>query len=76
MFDKEFSKNLPSLSLHDQTIPIKDGKKQPFGALYDMTQEELKARQEYITDYMKTGFIQAISSPASTAVRFVKKEDG
>jgi transposase InsO family protein len=76
MFDEELSKNLPPRRPYDHTIPLKDNKEPPFGALYGMSQEELKALKEYIEDNMTKGFIQASSSPAGAPVLFVKKADG
>jgi hypothetical protein len=72
MFDEEFSKTLPPRRPYDHTIPIKEGKEPPFGALYGMSQEELKALKEYIEDNMNKGFIRASSSPAGAPVLFVK----
>src|SRR6266566_2610671 len=76
MFDEEFSKALPPRRPYDHTIPIKEGNEPPFGALYGMSQEELKALKEYIEDNMTKGFIRASSSPAGAPVLFVKKADG
>jgi hypothetical protein len=76
MFDEVFSKNLPLYRLYDHTITIKDGKESPFGALYGMTQEELRALKEYIEDNIKKVFIQASSSPTGAPILFVKKADG
>jgi hypothetical protein len=76
MFDEEFSKRLPPRRPYDHTIPLKENKEPPFGALYGMTQEELRALKEYIEENLTKGFIQASSSPAGAPVLFVKKADG
>jgi hypothetical protein len=76
MFDEELAKNFPLRRSYDHTIPLKDNKEPPFGALYGMTQKELKALKEYIEENLTKGFIQASSSPAGAPVLFVKKSDG
>jgi hypothetical protein len=72
MFDEELSKGLPPRCPYDHTIPLKDKKEPPFGALYGMSQENLRALKEYIEDNMTEGFIQASSSPADAPVLYVK----
>jgi hypothetical protein len=76
MFDEELAKNLPPRCPYDHTIPLKENKEPPFGAMYGMTQEELKALKECIEQNLTKGFIQASSSPTGAPVLFVKKAEG
>jgi hypothetical protein len=76
MFDEELSKGFPPRRPYAHTIPLKNDKEPPFGALYRMSQEELKALNEYIEDNLTKGFIQVSSSPAGAPVLYVKKEEG
>jgi hypothetical protein len=76
MFDEELAKNLPPRRPYDDTIPLKDSKEPLFGALYGMTEEELKALKEYIEENLTKGCIQASSSLVGAPVLFVKKSDG
>jgi hypothetical protein len=46
MFDEELANNLHPQRPYDHTIPLKDNKEPPFGALYGMTQEELRELKE------------------------------
>ena len=71
MFDQELSQGQPPRHPYNHTIPLKEGKQPPFGPLYGMSQEELKALKEYIEDNMTKGFIQASSSPAGHRSRRV-----
>jgi len=76
MFDAELSKGLPPRRPYDHTIPLNKGKEHPFGVLYGMSQEELKALKEYIEENMDKGVFWARSSPVGAPVLFVKKADG
>jgi hypothetical protein len=74
MLDEELSKGLPPRRLYDHTIPLKANKEPPFGALYGMTQEDLKVLKECIEENLIKGFIQASSSPAGTPVLLLRHQ--
>jgi len=76
MFDEELSRRLPPQRPYDHSISIKDNKEPQFGALYGMSQEELRALKEYIKENITKEFIQASFLPARAPVLFVKKSDG
>ena len=48
----------------------------PYGPLYNMSQNELKAQKEWIDDNLAKGFIRPSSSPAASPMLFVKKKEG
>jgi hypothetical protein len=76
MFVEELSKNVAPRRPYDHTVPIKDNKEPPFGALYGMSQKELTALKEYIVDNMTKWLIQASFSLAGAQVLFLKTGDG
>ena len=48
----------------------------PYGPLYNISQNELKAQKEWIDDNLAKGSIQPSSSPAASPMLFVKKKEG
>ena len=48
----------------------------PYGPLYTMSQNELKAQKEWMDDNLAKGIIRPSSSPAASPMLFVKKKEG
>ncbi|KKF92075.1 Integrase p58 [Ceratocystis platani] len=60
----------------DHHIPLVEGAKLPFGPLYSMSRDELKALREWLDENLQKGFIRPSSSHVASPVLFVKKADG
>jgi transposase InsO family protein/predicted aspartyl protease len=60
----------------DHEINLEPGFVPPFGALYSMSQTELKAQKEWLDDMLTKGFMRPSSSPAAASMLFVKKKEG
>ncbi len=48
----------------------------PWGALYNMSREELLVLRKTLTDFLKKGWIRPSNSPAASPVLFAKKPNG
>ena len=75
-FSRQEADMLPVYQSYDYKIPLEDGKQLTFGALYSMSQDELKVLQNYLDGHLSKGFIHASSSPAAIPVLFVRKPGG
>ena len=60
---------------HDHMIPLKEGKEPTCKRTYPMSEKELQALHNYITDQLQKGNIQPSKSPAGHGVLFVPKKD-
>ncbi|KAJ8063485.1 hypothetical protein OCU04_007361 [Sclerotinia nivalis] len=67
---------LPPHRLYDYDIRLQDRAKLPFGALYSISRDELKALQEWLRENLAKGFIRSSSSASASPVLFVKKPNG
>ncbi|RAQ93876.1 retrotransposon nucleocapsid protein [Stemphylium lycopersici] len=76
VFSPKEAEKLPPHRSHDHDIRLLEGKTPPFGPLYPMSREELKALKEWLEENLRKGFIRPSSSPAASPVLFVKKPDG
>ena len=76
VFSPKEAERLPPHRPYDHDIKLQEGKVPPFGPLYPMSREELKALKEWIEENLKKGFIRPSSSPAASPVLFVKKPGG
>ena len=76
LFQKSLADKLPPHRPYDHVIPLKEGFTPPFGPLYSLSHNELKALREWLDDNLSKGFIRASSSPAGAPILFVKKKDG
>jgi hypothetical protein len=76
VFSPKEAEKLPPHRQHDHDIRLLEGKTPPFGPLYPMSREELKALKEWLEENLRKGFIRPSSSPAASPVLFVKKPDG
>lgn len=76
LFKKALADKLPPHRDYDHRIPLKEDFTPPFGPLYSLSQNELKALREWLDENLSKGFIRASSSPAGAPILFVKKKDG
>ena len=73
VFSRQEADMLPVHQSYDHKIPLEDKKQPTFGALYSMSQDELKVLWKYLNDHLSKGFIRASSSLAAAPVLFVHK---
>jgi hypothetical protein len=76
VFSPKEADKLPPHRPGDHHVQLKEGATLPFGPLYGMSREELKALKEWIEENLRKGFIRPSSSPVASPVLFVKKQDG
>jgi transposase InsO family protein len=76
VFSPKEAERLPPHRPYDHDIKLQDGKVPPFGPLYPMSRDELKALKEWVEENLRKGFIRPSSSPAASPVLFVKKPGG
>ncbi|EIE91154.1 hypothetical protein RO3G_15865 [Rhizopus delemar RA 99-880] len=76
VFSEANASSLPDHGPADHQIPLSDGSHPPFGPIYPLSQDELKALSEYLKENLANGFIRRSSSPAAAPILFVKKKDG
>lgn len=76
VFSPKEAERLPPHRSYDHDIKLLPGKTPPFGGLYAMSRDELRALKEWIEENLRKGFIRPSSSPAASPVLFVKKPGG
>ncbi|KAL2891726.1 Retrotransposable element Tf2 155 kDa protein type 1 [Ceratocystis lukuohia] len=76
VFSPREAEKLPPHRPMDHHIPLVEGAKLPFGPLYSMSRDELKALREWLDENLRKGFIRPSSSHVASPVLFVKKADG
>jgi hypothetical protein len=75
IFEKPNANKLPPHRPSDHTIPLMDGFKPPFGPLYSLSHPELEELKCWLDENLSKGFIHTLSSPTTTPILFVKKQD-
>jgi hypothetical protein len=73
VFSPKEAEKLPPHRPHDHDIRLLEGKTPPFGPLYAMSQDKLKALKEWLEENLRKGFVRLSLSPAASPVLFVKK---
>ena len=76
LFTKKEADKLPPHRYVDHTIELEEGKKPPFGPLYNMSNLELQALGNYLDENQKKGFIRPSTSSSASPVLFVRKPGG
>ena len=76
MFSKKEAHKLPPHRSYDHHIPLQEGAIPPFGSIYTLTPEELKALREYVDNNLKKQFIRHSQSSCSSPILFTRKADG
>jgi hypothetical protein len=67
---------LPQHYSYNCTIDLQKGTQPPFGPIYNLSQNELAALQEYLDENLAKNFIRHSKSPVGAPILFVKKKDG
>jgi hypothetical protein len=75
VFEKKNADLLPEHRPYDIAIDLQPGKSAPWGPIYSLSNEELKALREYLDENLEKGFIRPSKSPAGAPILFVKKKD-
>jgi hypothetical protein len=74
VFEKINVDQLPAHSPYDYPIDLEKGHSPPFGPIYGLSEPELQALRDYLTENLAKGFVQHSKFPASTPILFVKKD--
>jgi hypothetical protein len=75
VFEKINVDQLPTHSPYDCPIDL-EGHSPPFGPIYGLSEPELQALRDYLTENLAKGFIQHSKSPVGAPILFIKKKDG
>ncbi len=75
VFNESIANTLPPHRPYDCEINLKPNSKLFYGAIYQLTQKESDALEEYIKENLKKGFIRKSKSPAGAPVLFVPKKN-
>ncbi len=77
-FEKINADQLPAHSPYDCPIDLEEGHSPPFGPIYGLSESELQALRDYLTENLTKGFIQHSKSPvgAPTYSGFVPVMNG
>lgn len=76
LFEEDEGFSLPKRQPWDHKIELEPGKEPPWGPLYPLSAEELKAEREWLDKYEKKGWIRKSKSPAASPTFFVPKPNG
>jgi hypothetical protein len=76
VFEKKNADLLPQHYSYNCTIDLQKGTQPPFGPIYNLSQNELAALQEYLDENLAKNFIRHSKSPVGAPILFVKKKDG
>ncbi len=76
VFEKINVDQLPAHSPYDCSIDLEEGHSPPFGPIYGLSEPELQALRDYLTENLAKGFVQHSKSPVGAPILFVKKKDG
>jgi hypothetical protein len=76
VFEKNNANQLPAHRPYDCPIDLEEGHSPPFGPIYGLSEPELQALRDYLTENLAKGFVQHSKSLADSPILFVKKKDG
>jgi hypothetical protein len=76
VFEKNKANQLPEHRLYDCPIDLEEGHSPPFDPMYGLSEPELQALRDYLTENLAKGFVQHSKSPTGAPILFVKKKDG
>ncbi len=76
VFEKINVDKLPAHSPYDCPIDLKEGHSPPYGLIYGLSEPELQALHDYLTENLAKGFVQHFKFPTGAPILFVKKKDG
>ena len=75
VFDRMAANKLPKHNPQNHAINLASTNTLPFGPLYNLSTNKLKALQDYISNNLADGFIRQSKLPARALIHFVKKKD-
>ena len=76
VFSKAKADTLAPHRPYDLQINLEEGASPPVGAVYSLSQSELKSLRDFIDEHVRIGFIRPSNSPHGAPVLFVRKKDG
>jgi hypothetical protein len=76
IMSQEVADRLPEHRPYDCKIDLKPGATAPWGPIYPLSEEELRALREWLKEMEKTGKIRRSTSPAGSPILFVPKPNG
>ncbi len=76
VFEKNNVDQLLAHRPYDCPIDLEEGHSPPFGPIYGLSEPELQALRDYLTENLAKGFVQHSKSPVGALILFVKKKDG
>jgi hypothetical protein len=76
VFEKKNVNLFPQYRPYDCTIDLQEGTQLPFGPIYNLSQNEFVALQEYLDENLAKNFIWHSKSPAGAPILFLKKKNG
>jgi hypothetical protein len=76
VFSKKASEELPPHRPYDHKIELEGSVPFSYSPLYKMTEEELEALKEYLTENLRKGYIESSSAPFASPILFVRKGNG
>jgi hypothetical protein len=74
VFEKNNADQLLEYRPYDCPIDLEEGHSPPFGPIYGLSEPELQALCDYLTENLGKGFVQHSKSPAGAPILFVKKD--
>jgi hypothetical protein len=75
LFSAAEANKLPLDHPYDHCIPLKEGFTPLFGPMYSLSRPEIEALRKWLDENLSKGFIRMSSSPVSTPILFIKKDD-
>ena len=75
VFDKVTANELSNSALQDHVIVLAGTKTLPFGLLYNLSTNKLKAHWDYISNNLAKSFVQQSAWQARALILFVKKKE-
>jgi hypothetical protein len=76
VFEKINADQLPAHSPYDCLIDLEEGHSPLFGPIYGLSEPELQALRDYLTENLAKGFVQHSKSPTGAPILFINKKDG
>ena len=76
VFEEKIASQLPPHRQWDHAIDIKPGENAPWGPIYALSQDQLKALRVYLEEMIRTKKIRPSKSPAGAPILFVPKAHG
>jgi hypothetical protein len=76
VFSKTRAQAVPEHGLQDLTIDLVEGKKPPWGLIYNLSAKELETLRDYLDENLVQGWIRPLTSSAGAPVFLVPRKEG